>query len=163
MALSHSHPGAGVEAVLEVGLDLVLARQAKRRALTEKPRQAPQAIGAPNVEAAASPLGESAPPAGPGPARPPASKPRSRWIPAAIRREVWRRDGGRCQWHLAGGGLCGSALRVEIHHLRPWSIGGPPAEASELECLCQAHHRMATEEVFGLPEARRWLGAAPAG
>lgn len=37
-ALSHSHPGAGSEKVLEVGLDLVLDRHAKRRPLVEKPR-----------------------------------------------------------------------------------------------------------------------------
>src|SRR5512138_2131972 len=39
-ALSHSHPGADVETLLEVGLDLLLDRAAKRRGLVKKPRAA---------------------------------------------------------------------------------------------------------------------------
>ncbi|HSN15735.1 MAG TPA: hypothetical protein VLT61_13970, partial [Anaeromyxobacteraceae bacterium] len=31
-ALSHSHPGADVEAILEAGLDLLIERAAKRKA-----------------------------------------------------------------------------------------------------------------------------------
>src|SRR5574341_226110 len=37
-ALSHSHPGTDVEAILEAGLDLVIERAAKRRRLVAKPR-----------------------------------------------------------------------------------------------------------------------------
>jgi hypothetical protein len=40
-ALSHSHPGASAEAILEAGLDLLLARDAKRKGLVAKPRSAP--------------------------------------------------------------------------------------------------------------------------
>jgi hypothetical protein len=40
-ALSHSHPGADTEAVLEAGLDLLLAAQARRKGVVAKPRQAP--------------------------------------------------------------------------------------------------------------------------
>ncbi len=36
-ALSHSNPGASEEEILEVGLDLILQRHAKRRGLVEKP------------------------------------------------------------------------------------------------------------------------------
>ena len=37
-ALSHSHPGASEETTLEVGLDLILQRYAKRRGIGAKPR-----------------------------------------------------------------------------------------------------------------------------
>jgi hypothetical protein len=37
-ALSHSHPGAAAEEILEAGLDLLLERAAKRRGLVKKPR-----------------------------------------------------------------------------------------------------------------------------
>ncbi len=37
-ALSHSHPGASAQEVLEAGLDLLLERHAKRRGLVKKPR-----------------------------------------------------------------------------------------------------------------------------
>ncbi|WP_242393143.1 hypothetical protein [Anaeromyxobacter oryzisoli] len=36
-ALSHSHPGASIEEILEAGLDLLLARHAKRKGLVQKP------------------------------------------------------------------------------------------------------------------------------
>jgi len=38
VALSHSMPGADAEAILSAGLDLLLARDAKNKALVEKPR-----------------------------------------------------------------------------------------------------------------------------
>jgi hypothetical protein len=38
-ALSHSHPGASTEAILEAALDLLLDRAAKRKGLVEKPRR----------------------------------------------------------------------------------------------------------------------------
>jgi Domain of unknown function (DUF222) len=40
-ALSHSKPGATTEELLEAGLDLVLAQDAKRKALVAKPRNTP--------------------------------------------------------------------------------------------------------------------------
>ena len=40
-ALSHSHPGAGAEEILEAGLDLLLERHAKRKGLVERPRREP--------------------------------------------------------------------------------------------------------------------------
>src|SRR5574341_940814 len=42
-ALSHSHPGADAEAILEAGLDLVIERAAKRRGLVKRPRTATKA------------------------------------------------------------------------------------------------------------------------
>jgi hypothetical protein len=38
-ALSHSHPGASAEQILEAGLDLLLDRAAKRKGLVEKPQR----------------------------------------------------------------------------------------------------------------------------
>jgi hypothetical protein len=38
-ALSHARPGAGMEEILEAGLDLVLAEHAKRKGLVAKPRK----------------------------------------------------------------------------------------------------------------------------
>ena len=38
-ALSHSHPSASMEDILEAGLDLLLERDAKRKGLVEKPQR----------------------------------------------------------------------------------------------------------------------------
>jgi hypothetical protein len=121
LALSHSMPGASVEDVLSAGLDLVLARDQKRKGLVAKPRPAPANM-----------------PAEPG----------ADYIPAAVRREVWERDQGRCQWELDTGGICGSKLRVELDHIRLRCRGARPVP-SELRILCQRHNLLAARQALG--------------
>jgi hypothetical protein len=121
LALSHSLPGATVEDVLSAGLDLILDRDRKRKGLVASPRPAP-------AEA---------------PAEPGAS-----YIPAAVRREVWQRDQGKCQWKLDSGGICGSRLRVELDHVYLRCRGAKPI-ASELRLLCRAHNDVAAREALG--------------
>jgi hypothetical protein len=58
----------------------------------------------------------------------------SQTIPPALRREVLRRDGGRCQ--VPG---CRHATYVDVHHLRPRSDGGQNTREN-LVTLCCAHH-----------------------
>jgi hypothetical protein len=56
-------------------------------------------------------------------------------IPPALRRQVLRRDGGRCR--VPG---CRHATFVDVHHLRPRSEGGANT-IENLVTLCGAHHR----------------------
>jgi hypothetical protein len=62
--------------------------------------------------------------------------PETRHIPAAIRREVWIRDRGRCAWPG-----CTSRYALQYDHLVPYSHGGSRA-AANLRLLCRAHHRL---------------------
>lgn len=55
-------------------------------------------------------------------------------IPPAVRRQVVRRDGGRCR--VPG---CRNATFVALHHLRLRSEGGDH-DPSRLLSLCEAHH-----------------------
>src|SRR5512138_3330476 len=128
-ALSHSHPGASAEAILEAGLDLLLARDAKRKGIVAKPRS-----GAPPH---ADPL-----PGGDGPGT------GSRRIPASVKRAVWIRDQGRCQWPLESGGICGSTHRLQFDHVDPWACGGP-ATVENVRVACDVHNRFAARLVFG--------------
>jgi hypothetical protein len=121
LALSHSMPGATVEDVLSAGLDLIIDRDRKRKGLVEKPRPAP-----PDASA----------------------EPGATYIPAAVRREVWQRDQGRCQWKLASGGICGSRLRAELDHVNLKCRGAKPI-ASELRVLCRAHNDLAARQALG--------------
>ncbi len=71
----------------------------------------------------------------------------SRHIPAAVKRAVWARDGGRCTF--AGvGGRCGETGRLEFHHRVPVADGGEATEQN-LQLRCTAHHAY---------ESRRWFG-----
>ncbi|HEX7490015.1 MAG TPA: HNH endonuclease signature motif containing protein, partial [Anaeromyxobacteraceae bacterium] len=118
-ALSHSHPGADTEAVLEAALDLLLAANDKKKGLVKKPRAAP--------------------------ARPSASP---RHIPAEVKRAVWTRDGKCCQWPVASGGVCGSTTRLEYDHIVPLARGGA-STVSNIRILCATHNQLAARQVFG--------------
>ena len=120
-ALSHSHPGATTDVILEAALDLLLDRAAKRRGLVKKPRPAP----------------------------PPSE---SDDIPAEVRRAVWVRDGGCCQWKLENGGICGSRYRVQFDHKEPVALGGK-STIENVRLLCARHNLLWARIVFG----DRWM------
>ena len=64
-----------------------------------------------------------------------------RAIPAAVKREVWRRDRGRCRYvDRTSGRRCGSQHLLQIDHVVPYASGGA-AEPNNLRLLCAAHHR----------------------
>jgi len=70
-------------------------------------------------------------------------------VRASVLREVWKRDGGRCQFRLANGEICGSTCRVEAHHREARAHGGGHATAEDLVLLCDVHHDLVTREQFG--------------
>ena len=63
-----------------------------------------------------------------------------RYLPTAIKRQVFQRDNGRCSFKGINGKSCASEQHLEIHHLKPWSIGGSH-ELNNLQTLCHAHHQ----------------------
>jgi len=130
--LSHAKPRASMEQVLEVALDLLLEKQARRKALVRRPR-APRTAPTPIP---------SAPPLTPTPAD---SRPH---VPAAVEREVRLRDGDRCQWPIDRGGVCGSSWQVELDHVRPQALGGP-TEVGNLRCACKVHNQRAAALELG--------------
>jgi hypothetical protein len=128
-ALSHTHPGASTEAVLEAGVDLILARHRKRRGIGTTP--------------------------GPG-----ARKAAPGHISAAVKREVWARDGGCCQWPIDGGGVCGSTLRLEFDHLVPRGQGGS-SDATNLRLLCRFHNQFTARQAYGNELMDRFAARVP--
>lgn len=85
-------------------------------------------------------------------AKPRPSKPGH--IPASVKREVWKRDQGRCQWPIAGkaGGICGSTRQIEFDHVETRARGGP-STAEKIRLLCRVHNVLAARRVFG----DRWM------
>ena len=71
----------------------------------------------------------------------PKSRASGRAIPAAVKREVWQRDGGRCRYadpHT--GRRCTSRHLLQIDHVLPYGLGGG-SDPGNLRLLCHAHHR----------------------
>jgi hypothetical protein len=114
----HAQPGASAEKVIEAALDLLLAQQARRRAEVKKPQKNPR----------------------------PAKNPSH--VPAAVRREVWSRDDGKCTWSLDSGGTCGSTTRLEIDHVVPRGRGGP-STVENCRLTCAAHNQLAARQAYG--------------
>jgi 5-methylcytosine-specific restriction endonuclease McrA len=78
---------------------------------------------------------------------------RSRTIPPTLRRAVLYRDGNRC-----AADSCDSRHRLQIHHLVPWSEGGP-TDPENLITLCWFHHQVVVHQrgftVYRHPEHGR--------
>jgi len=72
----------------------------------------------------------------------------ARTIPAAIRREVWQRDGGRCTFVDHQGRRCRGMCSVEFHHVTPYAKGGQH-EASNIALRCRAHNQYEADLDFG--------------
>jgi hypothetical protein len=75
------------------------------------------------------------------PKRPTASAVKdSRYIPAKLRRMIWVRDKGRCQYRSQAGKLCGSTFNLEVDHVHPLTLGGL-STADNLRILCREHNQ----------------------
>ena len=96
VALSHQCPDGNFEQVVREAFKLVLERDRKRKALTDRPRLQ-------------SEPGEN-----------------DRYIPAAVKRTVWERDQGRCTWLMGDGKVCGARHRLEFDHDFEVALGGKP-------------------------------------
>jgi hypothetical protein len=69
-------------------------------------------------------------------------------VPAKVKREVVKRDEGKCQWPVVGGGVCGSTVRLEVDHVVPRGRGGP-STVSNCRILCKAHNLEAARVAYG--------------
>ncbi len=117
--------------------------EAADRPDTSAAKPAGDATSAPKTRRLDRQAAACAQPAAPPRTRTSAAKPgvTGRAIPAAVKREVWRRDRGRCRYvDRTSGRRCGSQHLLQIDHVVPYARGGG-AEPNNLRLLCAAHHR----------------------
>jgi hypothetical protein len=116
--LRHSVPNGDPAAIFDRALTMLLAELEKKKlAQTDRPRR----VAAP--------------------------KSGSRHVPAAIKREVWNRDCGRCAF-IGTAGRCSERGLLEFHHVVPFADGGEPTLAN-LQLRCRAHNGFEAEAHFG--------------
>ena len=82
------------------------------------------------------------------PRTPRPTKPRSRHVPAHIRRAVNRRDGGRCAFVAKEGRRCGETRLLEWHHVKPYAPDGEMS-VENISLRCRAHNVYEAEGIFG--------------
>ena len=71
----------------------------------------------------------------------------SRQVPAAVKRAVWKRDGGRCAFIASNGHRCEQRAFLEFHHVKPWAAGGP-ATVENISLRCRQHNAFEAERFF---------------
>ena len=117
-----SVPDGDLAAIIEAAVTEKLERlEARRFARTEAPRKA---------------LSGSQPSA------------RTRQIPAAVKRAVYERDGGRCRYADEHGRRCTARDGLEFHHRRPFALGGDHSPEN-VSLLCRAHNGRLAEVDYG--------------
>jgi 5-methylcytosine-specific restriction endonuclease McrA len=84
--------------------------------------------------------------------------PASRHIPAAVRRLVYQRDGGRCAYRDRYGRRCAKRHDLEFHHKHPFARGGDHSPAN-LTLMCRAHNTLVAEQDYGEDVMARFRAA----
>ena len=130
-ALSHKIPGGDLAAVLHECLRVTLEAATKRR----------RGAGRARADAAAP------------------TESTSRYVPAAVRDAVWRRDDARCAFVAADGRRCDSTHQLELHHLVPFARGGA-ATVDGLALRCKAHNLHEARRDFGDDHVERAIARA---
>ena len=133
--LSHTQGGSNLAVVVERALDELLKSLRKRKyGETDAPRQSQS-----QTNEGGSNNGS--------------------YIPAATRRAVYERDGGRCTFVGPDGHRCQSTRLLEFHHTVPVGKGG----ASTVEGVtlhCRAHNLFAAERDFGQQHVQQRISQA---
>jgi 5-methylcytosine-specific restriction endonuclease McrA len=80
--------------------------------------------------------------------RAPHGPPRGRHIPAEVKRQVWKRDQGRCTFVSASGRRCDARRFLEYDHIEPVARGGK-STFENLRLRCRAHNQYEAECEFG--------------
>ena len=105
--------------ILELGLDLLVAKLEKKKfAAMDRPR-------APRAGSAAD------------------------HIPAHVQREVWERDGDRCTIVSEDGVRCPACTDLEYDHIITRARGGRSDDVDNLRPRCRAHNQYEAERTFG--------------
>jgi hypothetical protein len=128
--LSHKFPNGDLREVLREAIRCGVEQHGKRKgavATTLKARPVEH-------------VGESDPNA--------SNDPGSAHIPAAVRREVWKRDGGRCTFVGPNGCRCDSRWQLEFDHIVPPALGGT-STAGNLRLRCRPHNMLHAEHTYG--------------
>jgi len=72
----------------------------------------------------------------------------NRYIPAAVKRTVWERDGAQCTFVSEAGRRCTSRTRLEFDHVEEVARGGT-ASVEGIRLRCRAHNKYGAECTFG--------------
>jgi hypothetical protein len=73
----------------------------------------------------------------------------TRYVPAAVRRAVWERDGGQCAFVDGEGHRCAARQFLEIDHVDAYARGGATA-IGNCRLACRSHNQHWAKLTFGI-------------
>lgn len=140
--LRHRHPFGGLEEIFTESMAALLEKidlgrrkpRQRRRKKIEPGQKQETAQSDAGAERTPGPSGDSL---------------ASRHIPASVKEQVWKRDGGKCAFVSEGGRRCGTGEELEIDHVLPWALGGASDDPENLRLLCRRHNDLQARFVFG--------------
>jgi hypothetical protein len=131
--LRHAVPDGDPAVIFDRALTLLVQQLERTRCGAKKPEK-PKQTAEPAQESRAAANG-------------PSLTKRSRRISAAVRREVWARDGGQCAF-VGTAGRCEERGFLECHHQVPFAAGGE-ATVANVSLRCRSHNNHEAERFFG--------------
>lgn len=85
----------------------------------------------------------------------------TRYIPAHLKQEVWKRDRGVCTFVSSNGRRCNEKGNLHLDHIRPFALGGE-TDKENLRLLCRAHNHYRAQQTFGIyPPFKTLLARTP--
>jgi 5-methylcytosine-specific restriction endonuclease McrA len=69
-------------------------------------------------------------------------------VPAHLKRAVWLRAGGRCEWILPSGERCDCTRKLEYDHILALALGGK-STIENVRLTCRPHNLLAARQAFG--------------
>jgi 5-methylcytosine-specific restriction endonuclease McrA len=132
--LRHRIPNGDLAQVFDLALECLL-RELEKTKIAATTRQR-GAVRRGETEAARAPVST-------------ASRTASRHVPAAVRREVWQRDEGRCAFVGVNGVRCNERGWIEFDHRWPHGDGGD-ATVTNVRLLCRSHNQHEARSFFGV-------------
>ena len=126
--MRHTNPSGDLSLVLDRALDLLLARLEKQRLGKTRHPSNRATNGKPEAESG--------------------KRRQQGYVPRAVRRAVFERDGEQCTFVDDSGRRCPSRAFLELDHREPRAVGGAD-DVSNLSVKCRAHNMLSAERDFG--------------
>jgi hypothetical protein len=83
------------------------------------------------------------------------TSPKSRYMPAAVRRAVRKRDGNQCGFVDKNGRCCTERRGLEFHHHDPFGRGGDH-DPAKISLMCKMHNAYLAEREYGKDVMQRY-------
>jgi hypothetical protein len=125
--LWHQFPNSTFEQVFELGLDALIAQRDPAERQKRREKRALKSKGASATAAAIA---------------------GKRYIRAAVRDQVFVRDGFRCSYVGPDGRRCTATVALQVDHVLPIARGGASTR-DNLRVLCAEHNRLEAERMMG--------------